>query len=60
MKLFEGHADVDWENASKAHLLDDLVVAADDERIIQKVEEFGGKAVFTSKEHACWGFDWAW
>jgi len=40
-----------WEQAKKAHSLDDLIIAADDERIIKVVEEFGGRAVFTSKEH---------
>ena len=40
-----------WERAKKAHTLDDLIVAADDERIIKVVEEFGGKAVFTSRSH---------
>jgi 3-deoxy-manno-octulosonate cytidylyltransferase (CMP-KDO synthetase) len=40
-----------WERAKKAHTLDDLIIAADDERIIKVVEEFGGKAVFTSKSH---------
>ncbi|NQT95462.1 MAG: 3-deoxy-manno-octulosonate cytidylyltransferase [Candidatus Omnitrophica bacterium] len=40
-----------WERAKKAHTLDDLIVAADDERIIKVVEEFGGKAIFTSKSH---------
>ena len=29
-----------WENAKKAHLLDDLIIACDDERIIKVVEEF--------------------
>ncbi|MBI4352652.1 MAG: 3-deoxy-manno-octulosonate cytidylyltransferase [Candidatus Omnitrophica bacterium] len=41
-----------YERAKKAKMLDDLVVAADDDRIIQKVEAFGGKAVFTSKFHS--------
>ena len=40
-----------WEHAKKAHSLDDLIVAADDDRIIKAVEGFGGKAVFTSKSH---------
>jgi 3-deoxy-manno-octulosonate cytidylyltransferase (CMP-KDO synthetase) len=40
-----------WERAKKAHSLDDLIVAADDDRIIKVVESFGGKAVFTSKSH---------
>jgi len=40
-----------WERAKKAHTLDELIIAADDDRIIKVVEEFGGKAVFTSKSH---------
>jgi len=40
-----------WERAKKAHSLDDLIVAADDDRIIKAVELFGGKVVFTSKSH---------
>ncbi len=40
-----------WENAKKARMLDELIVAADDERIIKAVESFGGKAAFTAKEH---------
>lgn len=39
-----------WENAKKAKTLDDLVIAADDERIIKVVEGFGGKAIFTSPD----------
>lgn len=41
-----------YERAKKAKLLEDLIVAADDDRIIQAVEKFGGKAVFTSKSHS--------
>ncbi len=41
-----------YERAKKARLLDELIVAADDDRIIQAVERFGGKAVFTSKSHS--------
>ena len=40
-----------WENAKQAKSLDDLIVAADDERIIKAVKDFGGKAVFTAKGH---------
>lgn len=40
-----------YERAKKAKTLGDLVVAADDERIIKTVEGFGGKAIFTSKSH---------
>ena len=32
-------------------MLDDAMVATDDERIYQTVESFGGKAVMTGKHH---------
>jgi len=38
-----------YENAKKA--LDEVYVATDDERIYRAVEEFGGKAVYTSPNH---------
>ena len=41
-----------YERAKKAKLLDDLIIAADDDRILKVVEGFGGKAVFTSKSHS--------
>ena len=41
-----------YERAKKAKMLDDLIIAADDDRIIKTVEGFGGKAVFTSKSHS--------
>lgn len=37
-----------WENAKRARTLDDLVVACDDERIMKVVQDFGGKAIYTS------------
>ncbi len=40
-----------WEGAKKAHSLDDLVVATDDERVLEAVEGFGGKAILTSTRH---------
>jgi 3-deoxy-manno-octulosonate cytidylyltransferase (CMP-KDO synthetase) len=40
-----------WERAKKAKLLDDLIIAADDDRIIRAVKEFGGKVIFTAKGH---------
>jgi len=40
-----------YEGAAKASLLSDLVVAADDQRIIDAVRSFGGKAVMTSPSH---------
>jgi len=41
-----------YERAKKAKTLDDLIIAADDDRILRAVEAFGGKAVFTSKSHS--------
>lgn len=40
-----------YENAIKADILDDVVVATDDQRIIEAVEKFGGKAILTSPHH---------
>ena len=40
-----------WERASHSSLLDDLIVACDDERIESCVKGFGGKVTLTSKEH---------
>lgn len=40
-----------WERAKEARLLDDLIIACDDERIMDKASEFGAKAVLTSKNH---------
>ncbi|MFC1708848.1 3-deoxy-manno-octulosonate cytidylyltransferase [Candidatus Omnitrophota bacterium] len=40
-----------WERAKQAKLLDDLIVACDDERVYKTVVDFGGSAVFTAKEH---------
>ena len=40
-----------WEKAQKAALLDDLIVAVDDERVMNAVRSFGGKAVLTSTKH---------
>lgn len=40
-----------YEEALKASTLEDLIVACDDERILKAVENFGGRAVLTSKDH---------
>ncbi len=40
-----------YEQAKKA--LDEVVVATDDERIYQAVEQFGGLAIMTRKDHKC-------
>jgi 3-deoxy-manno-octulosonate cytidylyltransferase (CMP-KDO synthetase) len=40
-----------YERSQKSTLLDELVVATDDERIYKAVLKFGGKAVMTSTDH---------
>lgn len=40
-----------WERAKQSRLLDDLIIACDDERIEQKAKQFGAKVVLTSKDH---------
>ena len=37
-----------YERAKEACLLDDLIVAADDDRVVKVVEGFGGKVAYTS------------
>lgn len=41
-----------WERAKQALLLDDLIIACDDERIEKIAQDFGAKVVLTSKGHA--------
>ncbi len=40
-----------YERAKEASVLDEVIVATDDERIKKAVDSFGGKALLTSKEH---------
>jgi 3-deoxy-manno-octulosonate cytidylyltransferase (CMP-KDO synthetase) len=40
-----------WERAKEALLLDDLIIACDDERVAKVAKEFGAKVVFTAKAH---------
>lgn len=40
-----------YEQANKASMMDDVLVATDDERIFQHVRAFGGKVVMTSSAH---------
>lgn len=49
----EGKPMVQWvyERASKAERVSKVVVATDDERILEAVRAFGGEAVMTSPEH---------
>jgi 3-deoxy-manno-octulosonate cytidylyltransferase (CMP-KDO synthetase) len=41
-----------YESASKARVLDRILVATDDRRIEAAVKKFGGEAIMTSKHHA--------
>jgi len=41
-----------YESASKARVLDRVLVATDDRRIVEVVKGFGGEVVMTSKDHA--------
>ncbi len=40
-----------WERTGQATLIDEVVVATDDERVQDTVAGFGGKAIITSPEH---------
>lgn len=40
-----------YEQAKKAQSLSDVVVATDDDRIVEHVRSFGGKVVMTSEKH---------
>ena len=40
-----------YEEAFKAKTLEDLVVATDEERVLEAVQHFGGRAVLTAKGH---------
>ncbi len=40
-----------YEQAKKSKLINELIVAADDKKIVDAVIRFGGKAILTSKKH---------
>lgn len=47
-----GHTMIEWVyKRTKLSNLDEVVVATDDERIIEEVKKFGGKAILTRKDH---------
>lgn len=41
-----------WERARKSRLLNEVMIACDDQRILDAARKFGAKAVLTSKDHA--------
>jgi len=42
-----------YDNVCKAKKISRVIVATDDERILQAVERFGGEAVMTRRDHVC-------
>jgi 3-deoxy-manno-octulosonate cytidylyltransferase (CMP-KDO synthetase) len=42
-----------WERAKQAIVLDDLIIACDDERVAEVAKNFGANAVLTAKGHSC-------
>ena len=42
-----------WERAKQSRMLDNLIIACDNEIILKAAERFGAKAMMTSKEHTC-------
>ncbi len=42
-----------WERAKQSLLLDDLIIACDDERVASAARGFGAKVALTAKGHAC-------
>lgn len=54
LKDINGKPMIQWvyEGAVRSDILDEVIVATDDERIIDVVRSFNGKAVMTSKEHS--------
>lgn len=42
-----------WERAKKARVLDDVIIACDDERVASVAKSFGANIVLTAKAHVC-------
>lgn len=51
LALLRGKPVIQWVWETAARCMDDAVVCTDDERIMQAVEGFGGRAVMTSTSH---------
>ncbi|MFY9402335.1 MAG: 3-deoxy-manno-octulosonate cytidylyltransferase [Candidatus Omnitrophota bacterium] len=42
-----------WEKAKQARMLDEVIIACDNEEVASVASAFGAKVVLTSKEHSC-------
>jgi 3-deoxy-manno-octulosonate cytidylyltransferase (CMP-KDO synthetase) len=42
-----------WERARQAKVLDDLIIACDDDRVFETAKGFGARVVRTAKAHTC-------
>lgn len=53
LAIIRGKPMIQWvvEQTEKAHSVSEVIVATDDERIVQAVQGFGGTAVMTSPDH---------
>src|SRR4030043_1074566 len=40
-----------YNNSKRSHLADDVIVATDSEKILEKEQAFGGRAIMTDKKH---------
>lgn len=40
-----------WERSRESELLDDVIIACDDDRVMKAAGQFGAKAVLTSRDH---------
>ncbi len=41
-----------WQRCKHSRFLEDIIIACDDERVLKTAQEFGAKAVLTSRHHA--------
>ena len=42
-----------WERARESKVLDDLIIACDDDKVAEVAKNFGAKVIMTSKGHTC-------
>jgi 3-deoxy-manno-octulosonate cytidylyltransferase (CMP-KDO synthetase) len=53
LALLGGKRIIEWVYRAATEFFDDVIVATDDSRIADAVEEFGGRAIMTSSNHRC-------